>query len=100
MKLPLAALLAAAFAASATPAAACGFFDCVSWALADDSYPPGQTALPPDIQVQVIARGGKGLSLAGFYNDPAVALARAEAGWAYGGPAAGPAPGYALRRRY
>jgi hypothetical protein len=75
MKLTLAALLAAALAASATPAAACGFFNCVNAALASDSYPPGETLLPPNVQAQVDARDGRGLSLAGFYNDPSVSWA-------------------------
>jgi hypothetical protein len=78
MKLSLAALLAVAFAASATPAAACGYFSCNDGALESDSYPPGVPALPPGVQEQVTARQGKGLSLAGFYNDPAVALSRRE----------------------
>ena len=44
MRTTLAVLLAAALAASATPAAACGFFRCLGEAMADDSYPPGETA--------------------------------------------------------
>jgi hypothetical protein len=78
MRTTLAALLAAALAASATPAAACGFFQCLNNAVADDTYPPGETPLPPSVQVEVIARHGLGLSLAGFYNDPSVALAWRE----------------------
>jgi hypothetical protein len=69
-----AALLALALFANISPAAACGFF-CDS-ALADDAYPPGQSALPPLLEEQVLARHGKGLSLAGFYNDPTLALER------------------------
>ncbi len=75
MKPTLAALLAAVLAASATPAAACGFFSCLDYAVSDDSYPPGEPTLPPGVLVEVIARQGMGLSLAGFYNDPSVALA-------------------------
>jgi hypothetical protein len=75
MKLTLAALLALAFAASATPASACLLLGCINDALADDSYPPGETALPPALQMLVRARDGRGLSQAGFYNDPALALA-------------------------
>ena len=72
MRLTLIAL-AAALAASATPAAAYDTFNYVSAALADDDYPPGEIALPPTVQRLVTARQGKGLSLAGFYNDPSVA---------------------------
>ena len=78
MRLTLAALLAAAFAAGASPAAACGAYACWDEALASDAYPPRQNQLPPDVQEQVQARDGRGLSLAGFYNDPAVAMAHYE----------------------
>jgi hypothetical protein len=74
-----AASLALALFASASPAAACGFF-CDS-PLADDAYPPLQLPLPPLLQEQVIARHGKGLSLAGFYNDPSLALERRDLGY-------------------
>ncbi len=100
MRLTLAALLAVAYAAGVTPAAAaCGPWLCPDEAVADDSYPPGHSALPPNIQAQVAARDDRGLSLAGFYNDPAVAIAQ-PAPPAYGafGPApvavGAPAPGY------
>jgi predicted small secreted protein len=76
MRTTRAVLLAAALAASATPAAACNFFRCLGEAVADDSYPPGQTALPLSVQMEVIARQDRGLSLAGFYNDPSLALAQ------------------------
>ena len=71
-----AALLGLAFFASPAPAAACGFF-CDN-SLADDAYPPAAIPLPIPLQEQVAARHGKGLSLAGFYNDPSVALARRD----------------------
>jgi hypothetical protein len=76
MRLLPAALLAAALAASATPAAACGFFQCWGEVVADDSYPPGETPLPPGVEREVIARRntGAGLNLAGYYNDPFLAL--------------------------
>jgi hypothetical protein len=76
MRLLPAALLVAALAASATPAAACGFFQCFGEAVADDTYPPGETPLPPAVQREVIARrsAGVGLSLAGYYNDPSLAM--------------------------
>lgn len=98
MKLVLAALAAATLVAVATPAAACGFSECFNEALASDSYPPSETLLPPNVQEQVDARGGRGLSLAGFYNDPSVALRR------HYEPSAGYAPepwvegGYGRRR--
>jgi hypothetical protein len=78
MKLTLAALLALAFAASATPASACFLLGCIDQALADDSYPPGDPPLPPTLQMLIRARDGRGLSLEGFYNDPALALALRE----------------------
>ncbi len=70
------AVLLVAFAASATPAAACDYFNCAGDATADDSYPPGQIPLPPSVRMEVIARDDNGLSLAGFYNDPSLALAQ------------------------
>lgn len=75
MRLTLAALLAAAFAALATPAAACSTFLCLGDAVSDDLYPPGEAALPFAVQEAVQARMGKGLSAAGFYNDPTLAHA-------------------------
>jgi len=81
MKLTLVALLAAAAAALATPAAA---INCLDTAVADDSYYPGETPLPIPVQEAVRARRDGGLSLAGFYNDPAQALAPRYAPAAYG----------------
>jgi len=81
MRTTIAVMLAAAAIASvSTPAAACGFFRCFNEALADDTYPPGELALDPGVQESVRARQGFGLSAAGFYNDPAVAL------WRYAAP--------------
>ena len=93
MRLTLIAL-AAALAASAAPAAAYDTFDYVGAALADDSYPAGEVALPPTVQRLVIARHGKGLSLAGFYNDPSLAYAPhyAPAGYDYAPPEPDVAP--------
>jgi hypothetical protein len=88
MRLTLIAL-AALLAASATPAAAGDYFSCVDRALSDDSYPAGETSLPPHVRALVEARQGKGLSLAGFYNDPSLALAErdyAPAGYDYAPP--------------
>ncbi len=67
--------LAALLVASAAPAAACGIVACPGLALADDSYPVGETPLRPTVRALVEARLGKGLSPAGFYNDPSLALA-------------------------
>jgi hypothetical protein len=75
MRTTLAALSAALLLANAAPASACGYYGC--YAVGDDSYPPGEIPLPPAVQMEVIARQGKGLSLAGFYNDPSLALAYA-----------------------
>lgn len=44
-----------------------------------DSYPPLEPMLHPSIEAQVAARDGRGLSLAGFYNDPTVLMRRAHA---------------------
>jgi len=74
MRTTLAALLAAALLANAAPASACGYFGCLA-AVGDDSYPPGEIPLPPSVRMEVMARQGQGLSLAGFYNDPSLALA-------------------------
>jgi hypothetical protein len=81
-------VLAALAAASAAPAAAGGFTDYGEFAVADDSYPVGAQTLPPTVRAVVDARQGKGLSLAGFYNDPALALSGhyAPAGYGYGEP--------------
>jgi hypothetical protein len=87
MRLTLIALAALA-AASAAPAAACGLTDCAEFAVADDSYPLGEQAMRPTLRAVVEARHGQGLSLAGFYNDPALALAGryAPASYGYGEP--------------
>ena len=60
--------------ASATPAAACGYFDCFGAAVADDAYPAGRDAAADPGAGSWCGRARKGLSLAGFYNDPALAL--------------------------
>ncbi|MDE3177810.1 MAG: hypothetical protein KGM15_17040 [Pseudomonadota bacterium] len=75
MRLTLAALLAAAVVAGATPAAACASFLCLGDAVSDDSYPPGEAPLRPTVQEVVRVRQDRGLSAAAFYNDPALALA-------------------------
>jgi len=67
MKTTLAVLLAAAALGAAAPAAAC---DCLWFKVQDDTAPPRQPALPPAIQAQIALRDGRGLSQAGFYNDP------------------------------
>ena len=77
MRTTLAALLAAALLANAAPAAACGYIGCLA-AVGDDAYPPGRAPLPPYVRMEVMARQDKGLSLAGFYNDPSLALAYRE----------------------
>jgi len=81
MKTTLAVILAAAALGAAAPASAC---DCFWRQLTDDIAPPFQPTLSPAIQAQVAYRDGRGLSQAGFYNDPS----------AYIGA------GYVLRRRY
>ena len=43
-------------------------------AIGDDAYPPGRSVLSPYIRALIAAREGYGLSSAGFYNDPSVAL--------------------------
>lgn len=90
MKTTLAALFVAALLAGAAPATACGFFDCFTQAAGDDAYPPGEIPLPPAVRMEVIARQDQGLNLAGFYNDPSLALAFQNA----------PPPGPVLRRAY
>ena len=103
MKLTLAAFVATALAASASPAAACGFFACANEAVASDAYPPSLPVLSPNVQEQVDARGGRGLSLAGFYNDPSVEMARAyaaQAGYAEAAPEPWTGGGYGWRRHH
>ena len=67
MKTTLAALIAAAALGVAAPASAC---DCFWRQLTDDNAPPFQPTLSPSVQAQVAYRDGRGLSQAGFYNDP------------------------------
>jgi hypothetical protein len=67
MKTTLAVLLAAAVLGVASPAAAC---DCFWKQLTDDTAPPFQPTLVPAIQAQIALRDGRGLSQAGYYNDP------------------------------
>jgi hypothetical protein len=67
MKTTLAVLLAAAALGVAVPASAC---DCFWRQLTDDTAPPFQPILSPSVQAQVALRDGRGLSQAGFYNDP------------------------------
>jgi hypothetical protein len=74
MKPTFVALFAAALAVASTPAAACDPYFCPERAVADDAYPPGEASLPPSIRLLVLARDDRGLSLAGFYNDPSLAL--------------------------
>ena len=87
MKISFAVMAAAALLAAApTSASACEFFRCWSDAVSDDLYPPGEPTLDPGVRAAVQARRGLGLSLAGFYNDPFVALAQVappppERGW-------------------
>lgn len=87
MRPTIAALFAVALAAASTPAFACGDF-CLPGALASDAYPPAVEPLPPVVQLLVRARDDRGLSLAGFYNDPSLALAAYEP--AYGDYPRGP----------
>jgi hypothetical protein len=74
---PIVAILAvAAVTAMSAPASACEFFRCFNEAVADDAYPPGTPRLDPAIEELVAARQGAGMSLAGFYNDPSLAMRR------------------------
>jgi len=68
------AVAIAALVAAASPAAACGVNFCLERAVSDDAYPPAQPQLPPSVQELVRIRQDGGLSLAGFYNDPSLAL--------------------------
>ena len=77
MRMTLAALIAVGLAAAATPAAACNLLRCAHAAMSDDTYPAGEPRLPAYVKEVVKARDGRGLSLAGFYNDPSVAMAHA-----------------------
>jgi hypothetical protein len=64
-------LIAAMLGANA-PAIACQSFFCLGDAVSDDLAPPYRTPLPPAVEAQVRYRDGRGLSQAGFYNDPSV----------------------------
>jgi len=100
MKTTLAVLLAAAALGAAAPAAAC---DCLWDRVNDDISPPHMPALPPAVQAQVVMRDGRGLSQAGFYNDPSAYFGF---GAGYGGrpihrPASPSSGGpYVLQSRY
>jgi hypothetical protein len=71
MKTTVAVLIAATLWGAA-PALACGTFFCLGEAVGDDNAPPRTTPLPPSIEAQIRYRDGRGLSQAGFYNDPSV----------------------------
>lgn len=71
MRSTLALLLAAAAFGAVSPAAAC---DCFWRQLTDDIAAPIQPTLPAALQAQIVLRDGRGLSQAGFYNDPSVYL--------------------------
>ena len=91
------AVLIAATLWGAAPALACQTFLCLGEAVGDDIAPPRHTALPPSIAAQIIYRDGRGLSQAGFYNDPSVYMGgggRRMREIPYG------EPGYPIRRRY
>ena len=95
MKATVAVLIAATLWGAA-PAGACATFFCPGEAVGDDVAPPHEPMLPPAVQAQVAFRDGRGLSQAGFYNDPSVYMG--------GGPRVIPspygAPGYPIRQRY
>ncbi len=96
MKPRIVALFAVALAAASTPAAACGDF-CLERAVSDDAYPPSVEGLSPTLHALVRARDDRGLSSAGFYNDPSLALAFAQ----YAPPAYDAGPNYyAPHRRW
>lgn len=71
MKATFAVLIAATLGAAA-PASACQYFLCLGDAVSDDIAPPYQMPLSPAVQAQIRYRNGRGLSQAGFYNDPSV----------------------------
>ena len=100
MKPLFAALVAAAGLASlSAPAAACDFFSCPTMALANDASPPWQPHINPLISDQVRSRFGKGMSLAGFYNDPGLAIWRVRLAQRAGlAPAPGQPSGYVALR--
>ena len=74
MKATFAVLIAATLWGGA-PALACQTFLCLGEAVGDDIAPPRRTALAPSIEAQIRYRDGRGLSQAGFYNDPSVYMA-------------------------
>jgi hypothetical protein len=90
MKITLAVFLAAAALGVAAPASACD--DCFWRQLSDDSAPPLTPTLSPALQAQLAYRDGRGLSQAGFYNDPS-AYFGADYERRHQGP-------YVLRSRY
>ena len=77
MKTSLAVLIAATLWAGA-PALACQTFLCLGEAVGDDLAPPHRPALSPAIEAQIRYRDGRGLSQAGFYNDPSVYMGEAS----------------------
>jgi hypothetical protein len=93
MKATLAVLIAATLCGAA-PAHACATFLCLGEAVGDDVAPPFTPPLSPAVEAQVRYRDGRGLSQAGFYNDPSVYMGEA-------GPRVIQSPyGGVLRRRY
>ena len=66
------AVLIAATLWGGAPARACETFLCLGDAVSDDLAPPFRPSLPPSIEAQIRYRDGRGLSQAGFYNDPSV----------------------------
>ena len=92
MKAILAVLIAATLGASA-PAFACQSFLCLGDAVGDDNAPPYTASLPPSIQAQIALRDGRGLSQAGFYNDPSAYVGSA-------GPQVIASPYGVVRSRY
>jgi hypothetical protein len=81
------AVLIAAILWGGAPALACETFLCLGEAVSDDLAPPHMPSLPPAVEAQVLFRDGRGLSQAGFYNDPSVYMGNG-------------APAYPIRRRY
>ena len=92
MKATFAVLIAATLCGGA-PALACSSFLCLGDAVGDDIAPPRKTLLPASIEAQIRYRDGRGLSQAGFYNDPSVYMGD-------GGPRSESRYGDVVRRRY